>query len=70
MRLDIVRAWKNPLYRASLKSDDLSRLPAHPSGLVELTDLELKGASGIAGIVGTTAIDCTEFTFRRHRCCP
>ncbi len=68
--IDVVRAWRDPAYRDSLESHELSRLPAHPSGLVELTDLDLKKASGTDAIIGTTAIDCTAYTFRKHRCCP
>ena len=68
-RADVIRAWKDPLYRAGLSSEERAALPAHPSGLVELCDADLKHASG--GIAQTTAIDCTEFTFNHwRRCCP
>nr|WSX51414.1 mersacidin/lichenicidin family type 2 lantibiotic [Streptomyces sp. NBC_00974] len=37
---DVVRAWRDPLFRASL--DDLARaaLPAHPSGVIGIPGLE------------------------------
>jgi mersacidin/lichenicidin family type 2 lantibiotic len=70
-RIDIVRAWKNPAYRQHLPPEETALLPAHPSGLVELTDSELKQASGVLGAVpNTTAQNCTEFTLIKHRCCP
>ena len=68
--IDIIRAWKNPAYRDGLSSEERSLLPAHPAGLVELSDSELKQASGIGALVNTTAQNCTEFTLIKHRCCP
>lgn len=65
----IVRAWKDPSYRASLDAEGLSNLPLNPAGLVELTDTQLKEASGLAGIIVTTFRTCTEFTFKRFHCC-
>ena len=68
-RNDVIRAWKDPLYRASLSREEQAVLPAHPAGLIELREEDLKSVSG--GIALTTAIDCTEFTFRNwRRCCP
>lgn len=63
-KIDIVRAWKDPDYRASLAD---SELPAHPAGVVEVRDEQLAEASG--GKIITTAITCTEFTFGGLRCC-
>jgi mersacidin/lichenicidin family type 2 lantibiotic len=39
-QVDIVRAWKDPEYRASLSDVERAQLPAHPSGLIELENLE------------------------------
>jgi mersacidin/lichenicidin family type 2 lantibiotic len=36
MKLDIVRAWKDPLYRSGLDSRDIDLLPSNPAGVVEL----------------------------------
>ncbi len=67
-KIDVIRAWRDPEYRASLRPDEM---PAHPAGLVELTDEELVRASGLAAGVLTTAQTCTEYTFRGwNRCCP
>ena len=68
--IDVVRAWKDPSYRACLGPEELALAPPNPAGMVDLSDDELKRASGVNGAVGTTAIDCTEYTFRRFRCCP
>ncbi|HEX4965388.1 MAG TPA: mersacidin/lichenicidin family type 2 lantibiotic [Thermoanaerobaculia bacterium] len=67
-RVDIVRAWKDPLYRASLTAEERDGLPGHPSGLMELEDELLKSVA--AGAL-TTAQQCTEFSFNNfRRCCP
>jgi mersacidin/lichenicidin family type 2 lantibiotic len=65
---DIIRAWKDPFYRASLTAEERALLPDHPAAFVELDDEQLKSTSGS---VLTTAMTCTEFTFNRFRsCCP
>jgi mersacidin/lichenicidin family type 2 lantibiotic len=69
-RIDPVRAWKDPLYRDRLSAEERAALQAHPSGLVEIGDDELKAASGAEGLIVTTFRTCTEFTFRRFHCCP
>jgi mersacidin/lichenicidin family type 2 lantibiotic len=35
---DIIRAWKDPNYRAGLPATQLARLPAHPAGAIELAE--------------------------------
>jgi mersacidin/lichenicidin family type 2 lantibiotic len=68
MNKDIVRAWKDPMTRERLSGADLG---FHPAGLIELSDRDLREASGQAGPALTTAIDCTESSFRGWRaCCP
>lgn len=67
-KIDIIRAWKDPVYRASLSPEELAQLPAHPSGALELHDEQLRGVSAAAE---TTAQTCTEFSFNNYRrCCP
>ena len=34
--VDVVRAWEDPAYRATLSSEDLARIPASPVGMSEL----------------------------------
>jgi mersacidin/lichenicidin family type 2 lantibiotic len=45
-REQIIKAWKDEEYRASLSREELASLPDHPSGLVELTDAQLGVAGG------------------------
>jgi len=69
--VDVIRAWTDPEYRSTLSSDQLSALPSHPAGLIELSDEELARAAGLATVALTTAQTCTEYTFRGfRRCCP
>ena len=44
----IVRAWKDPAYRASLSDEERASLPESPSGraMTELDEGELLGISG------------------------
>ncbi|OJT26524.1 hypothetical protein BO221_00295 [Archangium sp. Cb G35] len=57
----IVRAWKDPAYRASLTDEERSSLPESPSGraMTELEDDELLGISG-----GKRGPDYSVDTFR------
>jgi mersacidin/lichenicidin family type 2 lantibiotic len=43
---DIVRAWKDVGYRQNLSEADRAKLPAHPAGMIELTDADLGVVSG------------------------
>jgi mersacidin/lichenicidin family type 2 lantibiotic len=51
----IIRAWKDPAFRASLSSEERAALPESPSGqpMTELDDSELRNVSG--GIPPETA---------------
>jgi mersacidin/lichenicidin family type 2 lantibiotic len=42
----VIRAWKDEEYRQSLSDAERSLLPAHPAGLLELTDEELGHVAG------------------------
>jgi mersacidin/lichenicidin family type 2 lantibiotic len=44
--LNIIRAWKDEEYRMSLSAAERDQLPAHPAGLIELSDAELGRISG------------------------
>ena len=67
MKVDTVRAWKDPLYRASLSARERAALPAHPAGMLELNEEQLSGTAG--GI--TTAAPCSVYTFHNLvACCP
>ena len=43
---DIIRAWKDAEYRASLSEAERAMLPEHPAGLIELTDTEMAMVAG------------------------
>ena len=43
---DIVRAWKDAEYRASLSESQREQLPEHPAGAIELAEEELHQAAG------------------------
>ena len=43
---EVIRAWKDPAYRAGLNKTDLQAVPANPAGMVELSENELTELSG------------------------
>jgi mersacidin/lichenicidin family type 2 lantibiotic len=66
-KLDPIRAWKDPVYRASLSPEERAQLPGHPSGAIEIADEHLQVTFGGA----TTAPRCTNYTYANYRyCCP
>lgn len=52
----IVRAWKDQSYRQTLSVAEQAGLPAHPAGMIELTDADLGGVSG--GLDKVTGTQC------------
>jgi mersacidin/lichenicidin family type 2 lantibiotic len=46
MNLDIVQAWKNDAYRASLSAEEQAMLPESPAGEYELSDADLEVVYG------------------------
>ncbi len=62
----IIRAWKDPGYRASLSPQERAELPENPSGggLTELEDTDLDGVVG-GYVAYTHPINCPlKVTFR------
>jgi mersacidin/lichenicidin family type 2 lantibiotic len=54
--LDIIRAWKDPGYRLSLREAEQALLPAHPAGLIsELDPTELGQVMGGSNFFGGLA---------------
>jgi mersacidin/lichenicidin family type 2 lantibiotic len=51
---NIIRAWKDETFRNGLGETERSLLPAHPSGLVELTNADLSGVGGAVQRTFTT----------------
>ena len=64
-KLDVIRAWKDETYRATLMESELAVLPAHPSGAVQLPldDLAAAGANAMSVFVGMcTCLGICPFT--------
>ena len=53
-KLEIIRAWKDEEYLASLRESDRAFLPQDPAGLCELSDQDLRGVEGGTTTTGTT----------------
>jgi mersacidin/lichenicidin family type 2 lantibiotic len=64
---DVIRAWKDPFYRASLSEDAQAALPQHPAGITELSDEQLTTWGASTPI--TTAITCTQYTWASSTSC-
>jgi mersacidin/lichenicidin family type 2 lantibiotic len=69
--VNVLRAWRDARYRRSLSAEQRAALPENPAGLVELSDEQLKSASGAAGgtTIGTTAPTCTAYSFQNWKSC-
>ncbi len=65
---DVLRAWKDPMFRAALSPEERARV-GHPSGNVDVTDSDIRQGSGLAGVIVTTFRTCTEYTNKRFHCC-
>ena len=52
MKFDIIRAWKDEAYRASLSTEEQAMLPENPAGALELSDAELEAVHGALYIGG------------------
>ncbi len=44
-KTDVIRAWKDPFYRASLSEEAQAALPQHPAGVADLTDDQIRTLS-------------------------
>ena len=70
--VDVVRAWKDPAYRATLSSEQLARIPASPVGMSEL-DSNVLGEVGGGEKPYTKGFRCTKGNVcrmtKRRKCC-
>ena len=66
-KVDLIRAWKDPVYRARLSREEIAGLPDHPSGLLELDEGLLKEVAGAFPM--TTYKTCTAYTSNQARGC-
>jgi mersacidin/lichenicidin family type 2 lantibiotic len=46
MNVDLIRAWKDEVYREGLTAQQRALVPANPAGAIELTEEELAGVDG------------------------
>lgn len=57
---NIIKAWKNPAYRATLSAAERAALPANPAGTIELADEAVGHVAG--GAAPQKSIEpCTMF---------
>lgn len=49
MKFDVIRAWKDTTYRASLNAEEQAMLPASPAGEFELSEADLVAVNGASG---------------------
>ncbi len=55
---DVIRAWKDEQYRASLSAEELAQLPENPAGQIELDDATLHKVMGASTFFWFTAGCC------------
>jgi len=46
---DIVRAWRDPVFRASLSEAQRAQLPENPAGMIDLSGTALNAVAGGCG---------------------
>jgi mersacidin/lichenicidin family type 2 lantibiotic len=56
MQETTIRAWRDPMFRSTLSTEELSSLPTNPAGMVELSDTELMEVSGGSTLLCVTVI--------------
>ena len=54
--VNIIRAWKDPIYRNSLSDAERAALPPNPAGAVEISDADLGKVAGGADKGNTTLV--------------
>lgn len=53
-KVDIIRAWRDEEYRASLSPEEQALVPEHPAGAIELDETDLQQVAGAgSNAVGT-----------------
>ena len=46
MNAQLINAWKNPAFRATLSESEMATLAANPAGMIELSLSDLDGIAG------------------------
>jgi mersacidin/lichenicidin family type 2 lantibiotic len=62
-KVDIIRAWKDEEYRASLTDAERAALPPNPAGLIDLDDEEMKKVLGSGGGAHPTTTATTSLRY-------
>jgi mersacidin/lichenicidin family type 2 lantibiotic len=62
----IVRAWKDPSFRASLTTEQRAAMPENPSGkpVSELDDSELEDVTGGIRVINSSPMICCTMTLQ------
>jgi len=50
---DIVRAWRDPVFRSALSDAERAQLPDNPAGMIELDGTVLEAVAGGSGAAGS-----------------
>ncbi|MEX1019711.1 MAG: mersacidin/lichenicidin family type 2 lantibiotic [Litorilinea sp.] len=69
--INLIQAWKDADYRATLSEAELAALPQNPAGMVELPDAEMAevGGAGRSYFTGTCGRVCDILT-PQYNCLP
>jgi len=68
--VDVVRAWKDPAYRATLSGEELARIPTSPVGMSELDPNVLGEVSGGNRPWTKWFSGCRKQSKKMDYCCP
>ena len=58
MNAQLINAWKNPAFRATLSESEMATLAANPAGMIELSMSDLDGIAGGGGNTGGGCNPC------------
>ena len=65
---NIIRAWKDPIYRSSLSEAERAALPPNPVGAIEMSNADLGKVTGARGPINCSAPVCTTGQCSRLAC--
>ena len=71
--VDVIRAWKDPAYRAALSDEARAALPENPAGTMDVTDAELghvEGGFHMARFAATKALIAAQYNPSFVDACP
>jgi mersacidin/lichenicidin family type 2 lantibiotic len=68
--IDVIRAWKDPAYRASLSETERAALPENPAGTMDLTDAELGHVEGGTNYTAANLTNIIQLRLSAVDACP